>query len=163
MNHEMQNIINQLKDAYEGDPWFGRSIKKILPEIDINTALNKTGEQHSILELLYHMITWREFVISRLQPEHGKDIQYFEKKDWRDLDQADDFLWQKGIELLDATQQKLLQLLEKSGDSILDKTVDDRKYNFRFLLYGIIQHDIYHLGQIAYAKKMADVIKTNSF
>jgi hypothetical protein len=33
--------------------------------------------------------------------------------------------------------------------------VDERKYNFRKLLHGLIQHDIYHLGQIAYIKKIA--------
>ena len=77
MNREIQNILQQLRDNYEGNPWFGRSIKKILAEIDINTALQKTNEQHSLLELLYHMIIWREFVVSRLQPNPAKNAQYF--------------------------------------------------------------------------------------
>jgi uncharacterized damage-inducible protein DinB len=43
--------------------------------------------------------------------------------------------------------------LEKFNDSILNEPVGGRKYKFSKLLYGIVEHDIYHAGQIAYAWK----------
>jgi len=55
---------------------------------------------------------------------------------------------------LQETQNELINLLEKQQESLLEKSVSERTYNFRKLLQGLIQHDIYHLGQIAYIKKM---------
>ena len=37
--------------------------------------------------------------------------------------------------------------------SILEQNVRERTYNYRKLITGIIQHDIYHLGQIAFITK----------
>jgi len=154
MNKEIQYISGLLQKTYDGDPWFGRSVKKVVAEVDAKTALQKPNQQHSILELIYHMLNWREFVISRLQPGNDKPIQYFDKNDWRELDHHDESLWEKGLQLLENTQQLLVVLLSNLEDDVLSKQVADREYNYRFLFHGIIQHDIYHLGQIAYVKKL---------
>ncbi|MCY7309203.1 MAG: hypothetical protein LH619_00365 [Chitinophagaceae bacterium] len=42
----------------------------------------------------------------------------------------------------------------KKDDDFLVEPVDYRKYNFRFLLNAMIEHNIYHLGQVAYVNKM---------
>jgi hypothetical protein len=34
--------------------------------------------------------------------------------------------------------------------------VPTRSFNYRFMLNGLLQHNIYHLGQIAYVKKQLD-------
>lgn len=152
MQAEIALIIGQLKESYEGEPWFGRNIKALLFEVDEETAAQKINGQHSILELLYHMIVWREFTISRLEPS-GKSISYFEENDWQKLDHADKTLWQKGLQKLEATQAELIRVLQQQDDAILERIVSDRQYNFRKLLYGIVQHDIYHTGQIAFIAK----------
>ena len=156
MNAEIKHLIKSYKSAYEGDPWFGRSVKKILAEIDSDMAMQKPNDQHSILELLYHMVIWREFTISRLQPEAGKTSNYFGKNDWQKLDHADKTLWKKGLKQLDATQKKIIELVQKLDANVLTDQVAERQYNVRYLLHGILQHDIYHLGQIAYVKKMLE-------
>ncbi len=35
---EISRIIDQLRDAYEGEPWFGRPVKQILAEVDESIA-----------------------------------------------------------------------------------------------------------------------------
>jgi uncharacterized damage-inducible protein DinB len=154
MRQELDHIIYQLRDTYEGDPWFGRNIRAILREIDETIAFEKPNGQHSILELLWHMITWREFTVDRLQHSPQMQLDYFERNDWRELDHSDKTLWPQGIERLQETQDQLLKLLSERTDEILEIEVRERNYNFRKLLSGFIQHDIYHLGQIAYIKKM---------
>lgn len=149
---EIASIIGQLKEAYEGEPWFGRNMKTMLGEVDEETAFVKLNGQHSILELLYHMIVWREFTISRMAPS-GKDLSSFEAADWQELDHTDKSLWKKGLQQLQQTQDELIRILQEQDDSILARAVSERKYDFRKLLYGIIQHDIYHLGQIAFITK----------
>jgi hypothetical protein len=48
----------------------------------------------------------------------------------------------------------LIEIIQQQKDDILSQQVRDRNYDFRKLLYGIKEHDIYHLGQIAYIKKL---------
>ena len=52
------------------------------------------------------------------------------------------------------THDLIIELLGTKDDKFLSGKVDYREYNFKFLLHGIIQHDIYHIGQIAYLKKL---------
>jgi hypothetical protein len=61
----------------------------------------------------------------------------------------------KGLEQLKATHNKIVEMLnQKTDDNYLSDIVPLRKYNFRYLLNGLVQHNIYHLGQVAYLKKM---------
>ena len=149
----MTALINNLQTAFEGEPWFGRSVRDILSEIDAETAMKKpAGNGHSILELVWHMVTWRQFTISRLK-NSGEDLHEFEANDWRVLDHSNPALWNEGLELLFATQKELIQLLSSFDEKRLTEKVEGRQYNYEFLLQGIIQHDIYHLGQVAYVRK----------
>lgn len=154
MRKEINHLIEQLKDTYEGEPWFGRNAKQLIGEIEEDKAFAKPNGQHSLLELVWHMTTWREFTINCLQPAPGLDLKHFEQLDWRQLDHDNKALWQEGLQQFHATQQRLISVLEQQDDAILDENVKERNYNFRKLITGIIQHDIYHLGQIAYIVKM---------
>ena len=154
MNGEMLQIAEQLKDAYEGDPWFGKAATKLLAEAETVNIFEKPASQHSILELLWHMITWREFTISRLRRDGEKDSVYFDKMDWRSLDHNDKSLWHEGLKKFGELQNELSVVLQQQADELLIERVPERDYTFRDLLYGIVQHDIYHLGQIAYITKL---------
>lgn len=154
MNREILLIAEQLKDAYDGEPWFGRSLNEILNEIDTEIIFEKPEGQHSIVELLWHMITWKEFTISRLRNDGNTSVKYFEENDWRELDHSDKTLWQQGLQQFSKLHNELLEVIRQQKDEILSQRVSERKYDFRKLLNGIVQHDIYHLGQIAYIKKM---------
>ena len=52
MKREILLIAGQLKDAYEGEPWFGRCTKDILDEIDSDSA----EEVGWIETILYELI-----------------------------------------------------------------------------------------------------------
>ena len=153
MNNELKMYAAQLNENFAGEPWFGRNIQAILKEINEDIAYQKPNGQHSILELLYHMINWRLFTINRLE-KSSATVKSFEENDWQVLDHQDKSLWQKGIEQLNDTQQRLLNLINTMKDEDLQSPVHERDYENKTLINGIIQHDIYHLGQIAYIKKM---------
>ena len=153
MNNELKMYAAQLNENFSGEPWFGRNIQAILKEINEDIAYQKPNGQHSILELLYHMINWRLFTINRLE-KSSATVKSFEENDWQVLDHQDKSLWQKGIDQLNDTQQRLLNLINTMKDEDLQTPVHERDYENRTLINGIIQHDIYHLGQIAYIKKM---------
>lgn len=153
MNTEIQKIIALLQDAYNGDPWFGRSVKSLIADVKEENVFEKPNDQHSILEMLWHMILWREFIINSFG-EDQKPPEYFEENDWRNLDHTDTTLWEKGWRRLDETQTQLIETLLLQQDSILETTVPGRNYIFKKMLYGIIAHDIYHVAQITYVNKM---------
>ena len=154
MNREMQSIIHNLQQVNNGEPWFGRPVYAILDEVDASKVYIKPNNtEHSLIELLYHMLTWAEFTLKRIEKDSIQDMAAFEKMDWREIDPAV-HNWKKGLIEFKSVNEKIIQLLDKKNDEFLKEIVDYRKYNFRFLLNGYIQHNIYHLGQIAYVKKL---------
>jgi hypothetical protein len=50
--------------------------------------------------------------------------------------------------------RELMTVLKSQEAKILDTIVPGRKYNFRKLMNGICQHDVYHSGQIIYIQKL---------
>ena len=153
MNKEIQSIIANLDRVNSAQPWYGRAVYEMLDEIDAAIVYKKPNKQHSIIELLYHMITWADFTVHRVKGDKEKDIAAFEKLDWRGIDPKV-HTWSKGLQQFKALHSELIDLLGKKEDEFLKEIVDYRKYNFRFLLNGLIQHNIYHIGQIAYVKKL---------
>lgn len=156
MNNEIQSIIRNLENTLDGTPWYGRPVYAILREVDSSIAYKKpTEDSHSLIELLYHMLTWAEFTLKRIEKDDINDLAAFEKLDWREIDpKIHD--WDEGLAAFIAAHQQIISLLHTKDDALLNEIVDYRQYNFRFLLNGLIQHNIYHLGQAAYLKKLLD-------
>lgn len=152
MNKETQSIIRNLQKINSGEPWYGRSVYEILEEVRPAKALEKPLGGHSLLELLYHMLTWTEFTVKRIEGSQDNDLSFFEKIDWREIDPAV-HTWEKGLAQFKSANERIIDLLTGKNDEFLGEIVDYRRYNFRFLLNGLIQHHIYHLGQIAYINK----------
>lgn len=154
MNKEIRSIIKNFETTLSGQPWFGRHAYEILEEAGLSKIYTKpNGAEHSLIELLYHMITWAEFTLSRLDISSSLKLAASEDMDWREIDPAV-HTWSAGIKEFREIHEKIIAILETKKDAFLSEMVEKRKYNFRFLLNGLIQHNIYHLGQIACLKKM---------
>lgn len=154
MNKELQSIIRNLENTLDSTPWYGRPVYEILREVESSFAYEKPSPgSHSLIELLYHMLTWAEFTLKRIEKDKINDLAAFEKLDWRDIDpMLHD--WDEALAAFIATHQQIIAILQTKDDAFLDEKVDYREYNFRFLLNGLIQHNIYHLGQVAFLRKL---------
>jgi uncharacterized damage-inducible protein DinB len=156
MNKEIQSIINRIETINSGEPWFGRAVFIIMEEVDPAKVFEKpNAAPHSLIDLLYHMITWADFTLKRLEKDTIRDLKAAEELDWRTINPKQ-HSWKKGLKEFKAIHKKIITLLRKKDDEFLNNKVDYRKYNYRFLLNGMIEHTIYHLGQIAYLKKTLD-------
>ena len=154
MNNELKSIIRSLENINSGEPWYGKPVYEILQETDPQKAFLKPNEQtHSLIELLYHMLTWAEFTLNRIKKLDDMDMTAFDKLDWREIDPKIHG-WEEGLSAFIATNQQILAHLETKDDSFLEEKVDYRNYNFRFLLNGYLQHNIYHTAQVAYINKL---------
>ncbi|HUR10991.1 MAG TPA: DinB family protein [Flavitalea sp.] len=154
MKTELETIILTLRNTLSGKPWFGKPVYTILEEVHPALVYKKPLETgHSMIDLLYHMLTWSEFTLARIRREEEKDMEAFDKKDWRIIDPLE-HTWGKGIKNFRNTNDSILGVLEAKSDDWLNEKVDYRDYNFRTLLSGISQHHIYHAGQLAYVSKL---------
>ena len=154
MNTQMLHLAEQLKEAYEGAPWFGKNALTLLNETTPDMALQQPAGQHSILELVWHMANWKSFAINRLRKDESVSLQQFETQDWRTLNHADASLWPQGVAEYKKTHNELVELLQQQTDDLLHQNVFERNYTYSTLLNGVLQHDVYHLGQIAYIQKL---------
>lgn len=154
MNKEVQSISRNIQNILNGEPWFGRPVFAVLTEIDPAIVYKKpNANSHSLAELLYHMITWAEFCLRQTEKADKKLIEEIESRDWRNIDPSV-HTWKKGLEELKTIHEQIIGLLESKEDEWLKEKVHFRNFNYRSMLNGLIQHDIYHLGQIAYVKKL---------
>ena len=101
------------------------------------------------------MNVWAEFTLKRLEKDEKHDMSYFEELDWRKIDPKK-HTWKKGLAEFKSIHKKIIAILKKRDDAFLKEIVDYRKYNYRFLLNGMIEHNIYHAGQVAHLKKLLD-------
>ncbi|MCW9705644.1 DinB family protein [Fodinibius salsisoli] len=148
-------ISKRLTLIYNGDAWYGPSIEETLTSFNGDYIFDSPKEgRHSIGELVAHMLAWREFAERRLQNDQSYLPKQEETFNWQRFADNRKKAWGAMLDQLDMSQQMLLRLLGDYDDSILKEKVAGKPYSFSYLLNGIIQHDIYHLGQIVYLQKM---------
>jgi uncharacterized damage-inducible protein DinB len=148
---EIDRITDQLKRAFEGDAWHGPSVLEVLDGVTWERALTKPiRTAHSVWEVVLHMAAWEDIVARRLS---GEDLSPTPEQDWPPIAERSEAGWARALEMLRNGHRRL----RATASSIEDKLLDSPpvgKYSTRYvLLHGIIQHDLYHAGQIAVLKK----------
>ncbi|HET8646417.1 MAG TPA: DinB family protein, partial [Vicinamibacteria bacterium] len=61
--------------------------------------------------------------------------------------------WKKAVSGLEAAQRGLRTAASKLSDERLQETVPGQESTYWYLLHGIMNHDLYHTGQISLLKK----------
>jgi len=153
MKNEVQSIITNLERVLTGQPWYGEAVMPMLRKIHPAVVFINPKNSHAAIEILYHMINWAQFTLNRLQRRQEEELVDSEESDWRNID-ARIHTWEKGLAEFEQIHKQIVAELQTKDDSFLKEMVDSRDYNFRFLLNGLIQHNIYHLGQIAFLKNL---------
>ncbi len=157
MNKEVLSILKRLENTYNGDPWFGRSVTSLFADVDPKKAhVDRGGSSHSMLDIIWHMNTWSAFTLDRIRKEKNFDLKKAEALDWREIDPKKD-TWKKALAEFEKLHKGIINELKNKDDDFLLEIVEYRKYNFRYLINGLIEHTIYHAGQIALLNKMPDI------
>lgn len=150
MKSRINKIISNFKTVYASEPWYGDSLQSILKNVNPKTIFSKAGENsHSIAELLAHIIDCRDFTLRSISGDDNSELSQTKSFNWKRIDNNENTAWQSLLGALEKNQNEILNILQQSGDDLLDEKVHGKNYNNDFLLEGIIQHDIYHIGQIS--------------
>ena len=81
-------------------------------------------------------------------------IELNSEKDWTPISDFSEAAWTATIEKYKRSTDELSEVMKSLEDSRLDENVPEQPFSFYTLLHGVIQHDIYHSGQIVLLKKM---------
>jgi uncharacterized damage-inducible protein DinB len=149
----IDRIKEQLNAAFHGAAWHGPSVLEVVKDIKPKLAANRVQNVHTIAELVYHITSWRIFASKRIQGDEEYEIKT-EKQNWGNLKTMDEFEWETLTMELSLSHDELMLALEEKNDKFLDEIVVGTEYDYYTLLNGIIQHDLYHTGQMAILKKM---------
>ncbi len=147
---DIEDCITQLEEVFEGEPWYGTSVLKsleLIPVLFWNKNLENSSS--SIAKLVYHIIDWRWFIIEKVKNNETFSIELNSEKDWRKnssvITQEEK---EKCIGELIKTQELLCRLVSEKPDSWLYEFAAGKDYSNEYMIRGLLQHDLYHLGQI---------------
>ena len=104
-------------------------------------------------ELVLHMAIWQDIAGRRLGTEVIADPP--PEVDWPPIPNPSDAAWKLTLRDLEQSYQNLRQSISQLTEQRLDEIVPGKRYSVYVLLHGVIQHNLYHAGQIAILKKLA--------
>ena len=145
----IERILIQLNAAYGGPAWHGPSLRELLDGVTEEQARARpVANAHTILELVVHIRAWMDAVSERLA---GSERELTTEEDWSDVAQTS---WPVVLEELDHAESRVCDAVARLRPEDLDKNVAGKKYSVYVLVHGLVQHNLYHAGQIALLKKM---------
>jgi uncharacterized damage-inducible protein DinB len=151
---QIEQIVEELKLAFEGEPWHGPSLMEILDGVDAKTAAARPiPEAHSIWELVLHIAAWELAINTRIVQR--KPLQLTDDKNFPKITDVSDVAWRQSIENLRQNHEELLATVSQLTEHQLSEQVPGKSYNIDFMLHGAAQHAAYHGGQITLLKKAA--------
>jgi uncharacterized damage-inducible protein DinB len=153
MNSESLRIADQLRRAFTGDAWHGPPLRDALAGITPEQARTRSlPSAHTIWELVLHIDLWTRIALEATQ-ETPMPKLYGTEKDWDKAADGDAAAWTRATENLFQTCEQLAKAIEGFDDSRLKDIVPGRQYDFYYLFHGIVQHSLYHGGQIAMLRR----------
>jgi uncharacterized damage-inducible protein DinB len=150
---EIERILDQLKRAFEGNAWHGPSVREALKDVTPAQAhARPLANAHSIWELVQHIAVWEDVGRRRLEGDRAQ-IEISSPADWPPPDDISEAAWEQAKAALDRVHDALREAIARVPESRLDEPILEGMSTVYVTLHGVIQHDIYHAGQIAMLKK----------
>jgi uncharacterized damage-inducible protein DinB len=145
-------IADQLHRAYHGKAWHGPALREILAGVTIARAARRPiAGAHTIWEIVLHISQWENVVRRRLASE--RIVSLPAKEDWPPVGATTPAAWRKALLDLRRSNSALVEAIRRFPARRLNEMVPGRKHTFAHMLHGVVQHDLYHAGQIALLKK----------
>jgi uncharacterized damage-inducible protein DinB len=144
-------ITKELTNTLSGQPWYGPSVYDILAEVTFESAYEKQGHAHTIIEIILHMVSWTEEIMDRM---NEKPASLPVSGNWPHPGDPDENKWKLWIADFKLVNVNLIKTIQDFPEDrwdkpMIDERIDQPVTTYKELVYGFIQHQIYHAGQIA--------------
>jgi uncharacterized damage-inducible protein DinB len=144
----IERLLDQLNRAYGGEAWHGPALRQLLEDVTEEQArAHPVAGGHSIAELVAHIRATMDMVSERLA---GTPRELTTEEDWSDATRTS---WPAALEELDHAESRICDAVARLTPDDLDCIVPGKNYTTYVMVHGVIQHNLYHAGQIAILKK----------
>ena len=145
----IERILEQLNQAWEGEAWHGPALRTLLDGVsEEQSRAHPIPGAHSILEIVVHCGIWMDVVSHRLA---GNSLELTTEEDWP-LVASKHF--SDAVEELTNAESRLCDAVARLRTADLDQRVAGRNDTVYTTVHGVIQHNLYHAGQIALLRKL---------
>ncbi len=153
-------LTRALARVHDGRPWHGPSRADILADVTWEEAAWRPApDAHSIWDLVLHMRSWTREVTRRLSGAVPADPV---DGDWPEPATASERSWREALASLDAAHAELAAAVQQMDEAALATKVTERPgdppgsaISRRSMVGSLVEHDIYHSGQVAMLKRLA--------
>jgi uncharacterized damage-inducible protein DinB len=154
---ECARLADQARRAFEGEAWHGDSINELLSGVDAKmAAAHPIKDAHSIWELVLHIAAWDGAVVRRVR---GNTVNLSDNENFPPIPDTSENAWKNALEHMQRTHADLVTAIAAFPDARLAEGVPGKSkqpyYTYFYMFAGIVQHELYHAGQIALLKKAA--------
>lgn len=148
---EIERLRDQFQRGWDGDAWHGTPLWTMLRDVTASEAnARPIVGAHTIAETVQHLAYWRWATVERVA---GKLVSPGHDEQWPAVRDTSETTWSETLALLEARQQTLMQTIAQLSDEQLNQPIAGRDYDVYVQLHGMLQHDLYHAGQIALLKR----------
>jgi hypothetical protein len=149
---ETGRIADQLERALDGDAWHGAPLLAMLRPIDAAGAARRPiAGAHTTWELVEHIRLWLDTARRRLG---GEAVDWVAGEDWPPMPgAATPEAWASAVHALERSARDLVAAVRALDDAALARPVAGQSYDAYVLLHGVVQHSLYHAGQIAIVQR----------
>jgi uncharacterized damage-inducible protein DinB len=148
---DIQRILDHYDDLLNGEPWHDDALWRILEGISVEEAKARPiPNAHTIWEIVMHMIFWEGVATQRLA---GLRAGLVEELNFPAMPEATEQNWHKTLDEFRASNGNFRQSLARLDPGKLNQLTAAGKRSYYGEAHGIMEHHVYHLGQIALLKK----------
>ncbi|HZD31556.1 MAG TPA: DinB family protein [Candidatus Angelobacter sp.] len=149
---EIARILDQYDRALHRDAWHGDPVWKILAGVNPRRAFRRLSPAtHSIWELVMHMAFWETAVHRRLRKLPKQSVK---KLNFPALPEPTAANWNYALGTLRASNVAFRETLAQLDETELDKPLSSARKSVYVEVHGVIQHHLYHAGQMAVLRKI---------
>jgi len=145
---ETDRMWDLLQRAYEGgDAWRGPSLRDLLEGVTASHASARPiVDAPTVWELVLHLTAYDDVVRRRIAGEPIGELP--EERAWPTAEDPSPAAWRKALDAFSQGHRRLRQALAGFSAARLNDVVPGRDYPFYVMLYGTIQHVLYHAGHV---------------
>jgi hypothetical protein len=148
----IHNLIEQFSDVRRGKLWMGENFEAKLSRLSGDDPFTPFDpDTHCAAEIIAHLTAWRLDALLKIETGKGR-LRDHEQENWPPMPLLREKGWAHILRDFDESLEALIGLLRQRDDTFLHQTYYDQDYGgeypYAYLLYGLLHHDLYHLGQL---------------
>lgn len=149
---EIHRIAKQLQRTFQGRAFHGPALEEALEGVTAKMAAARSpGGAHNIWQIVLHTMLWQDTLRRWLQGDLRRPT---DEEDWPKIVDKSEAAWQATRQRLRQSNDALRDVVMTLDESRLEEPLGEHMAKVYVALHGIIQHNIYHAGQISLLKKM---------